>query len=149
MCGYGNAMSFKEVNKNDIASIENFIKNDAYDLYVNALSEKRSDDNESVVDKEKLTDIFGETYFANPSQFQFLGGDIKLIEQLVQYVKNVVDKDGINKGLQVFRHKKKNARKNPLLKEEMKENVTPRTVQMQAEILHDVTEMDSSPHSKH
>lgn len=53
-------------------------------------------------------DIFGDIYHANPNQFQFRPGDIKLIEKLVEHVKKIADGKGINSGLSHFNNKASN-----------------------------------------
>lgn len=88
MCGFANALAFKTINDADIDFVENRIRN------------THVEDGHSI---EYLTNIFGKTFASNPSQFQFLRGERKHITELIKHVKNVVDKDGINRGIHRFK----------------------------------------------
>lgn len=90
--GFGNPLSFKTIDDADIKEIARFIRENA-NQYQNALSSN---------EKKNENDCFGEVFCLNPSKFQFRPGDIKLIKQLVAHVKEIFDRDGVNKGLAYF-----------------------------------------------
>lgn len=48
-------------------------------------------------------DFFGEVFKKNPSRFKFRPGDIKLIKQIVEHVKQIIDGSGNNKGIEYFK----------------------------------------------
>lgn len=62
------------------------------------------------IDDDYMNKTFG-TYAKNPSDFRFKRGDLKLINELVPYVKNIVDEKGPNTGLSRFKFVEKKARK--------------------------------------
>lgn len=90
LTGYGNAISFKHISQKEITGIENFVRKNALQLSTKFANNK---------------DIFGDIHHANPSQFQFRPGDVKLIEELVNHVKMKTDEKGTNSGLSHFKTK--------------------------------------------
>lgn len=84
-CGYDNPLSFKAVDEEDIAYVEEHTKKKAF-------CNKNSNFDSPI-------NIFGKIYASNPKQFQFRMGDIKLIKSLVEHVRKIVDGNGVNKGL--------------------------------------------------
>lgn len=107
MCGFGNALSFKNIREEDINIVEKFIQEETLEI----LSTKLSDTigtNDVVIGDEMLHSYFGEIFASQPNKFHFQRGDILLIEELVEHVKRVVDNDGkINSGLNKFKNKSK------------------------------------------
>lgn len=101
-------MSFKNVNDEDIQYCEQQVKkigiaiegqlNDSADMNC-----ERDDD--------YLVKTFGKNFAASPSQFHFLRGELKLIKEIVNHVKTVVDANGKNTGLQRFQFKENQTRK--------------------------------------
>lgn len=87
--GFGNVLSFKTIDDAEIEEVEKLVRENG----VQFLS--------SNSDKIKK-DFFGDVFSANPSQFKFRPGDIKLIKQLVAHVKKIVDGNGVNKGIAHF-----------------------------------------------
>lgn len=73
------------------------------------------------VDTDHLIDMFGEHFASNPSQFRFRSGDIILIKALVEHVREIVDKNGRNTGLNRFKFACK--RKKPKRKKNQPRNV--------------------------
>lgn len=61
-----------------------------------------------LIDEQTMIDHFGILYANRPEKFRFEDGDKCLINELVSYVANVVDKDGPNAGLSQFKPKKTN-----------------------------------------
>lgn len=107
MCGYGNALSFKDVEDSDIEYVQTFIRNRALSVCSKMFDESLSENNEGLLNSDQMTFIFGTTYAAIPDQFVFHLGDIKTIKKLVEHVKSAVDGDGVNKGLHKFKVPKK------------------------------------------
>lgn len=107
MNGFGNALSFKSITDDDIQYCENEIKKNGESIE-NQLNDSAHMNCE--INKQYLVQTFG-SFSENPSQFHFLRGEISLIKQLVDHVKNIVDENGPNTGLERFKYKNKQARK--------------------------------------
>lgn len=107
MNGYGNALSFKGISDDDIAFCEEETRKigNSIENQMNA-----SSDMDFEIDEQYLVQTFG-TFSDKPGQFRFLRGEISLIKQLVEHVKNIVDVNGTNTGLDRFKYKEKRARK--------------------------------------
>lgn len=88
--GFGNVVSFKSIGHQEMKKIEDFLRKNVL-LLSSKFSNKK--------------DIFGETYYGNPSEFQFRPGDVIFIQTLVDHVKNIIDK----KGLSYFKNKTSDA----------------------------------------
>lgn len=84
-CGFGNPISFKHIDDEQITIVESFIRRKV-----------------SVKTYQQKEDHFGKLYSNNSEQFEFSPGDRILIKGLVDHVKEKVDGDGINKGLHQF-----------------------------------------------
>lgn len=104
--GYGNALSFKSIDREKIKEIESKIQQ-------NGIAIEREFDQsmemECEVHNDNLIEMFGEHYADNPSQFRFRSGDIILIEELVARVKAIVDSDGLSR----FKYDSKRKKQRP------------------------------------
>lgn len=99
--GWGNALSFKNLTDADIKLMEQKVREAGISIE-RELNE--SIEMECEVSQQHMTDIFGK--FANaPTKFQFERGEVSLIKELVNHVKQVVDGNGENSGLQRFKFK--------------------------------------------
>lgn len=87
--GFGNALSFKDVNDDDISNIQNYVRTNSSHIIATNHTLKKAD-------------IFGALYANHPEQFQFSPGDAILIKQLANQVKKAVDGNGPNSGLNHF-----------------------------------------------
>lgn len=101
-CGYGNPISFKNVNENDVSYIELFLQEQGLKY-----ASQNSNDGHLL----NKADIFGEFYAENPDKFQFMPGDRILIREIVDHVKRLVDCDGPLTGLKLFRPTKNKKKK--------------------------------------
>lgn len=110
MCGYANALSFKNIVDTDIASVEKTIREESMLLLSANLSDTCNAE-DVVIDDDQLRDYFGNNYAAKPNEFKFKSGDIILIKELVNHVKHVVDDNGKNSGLHKFKSNKKSIMK--------------------------------------
>lgn len=102
--GLRNAISFKEIDDDDIAFVENSVRK------IGAALQKNLDESihmECEVDQDNLIHTFGQVYASNPTKFCFQRGEKKLITQLVAHVKQIVDANGKNSGLSRFKFKAK------------------------------------------
>lgn len=109
LCGYANALTFKNITNDDIDSVENFIKNDALNYLSSITALNESERSGFVKEDEVLVDnqqYFGKLYASQPQNFRFQSGDRILIKALVERVKDIVDNNGINAGLKKFKNKK-------------------------------------------
>lgn len=137
LCGYANALTFKNITNDDIDSVENFIKNDAlnYLSSITALNESERSgfvkEDEVLVDNQQLIDYFGKLYASQPQNFRFQSGDRILIKALVERVKDIVDKNGINAGLKKFKNKKNIKTKS---KSKKQESTTQSTLDLKIEL---------------
>lgn len=95
-CNFGNALTLKEIDENDILIIENDIRTKMVQWLENHSLLENSD-------SLHLSDIVGSFYSSNPKDFQFLPGDKKMIKQLAKYVGKTVD----NNGFKYFKRKTK------------------------------------------
>lgn len=87
----------------------------ALDEVATTLSESFDENCDALVDEKQMTEIFGQKYAACPEKFQFLPGEIKLLNVLANHVKNLVDGNGENMGLAQFNDKKKKNKKKNLM----------------------------------
>lgn len=90
-CNFGNVLSMQKFDKDDVNKIEKTVK----DHYKDWLNENMVEPN--------LLDYFGPIYEKKPEQFVFTCGDVKMIEQIAEYVKSTVQKKGYAhfKGVQI------------------------------------------------
>lgn len=118
---------FKTINDDDIADAEKLIQTKTLQMLENSLNESvlgehAERDTDVLVDEDTLREYFGDVYYNDTHNFEFLPGDKKLIKLLVEHVQNV-DSKGDNKGLRIYKPKPtKKQNKNVQLH---KENVNP------------------------
>lgn len=100
-------MSFKNINDEDIIYCEQEIQKIgiAIERELNESAEMNCE-----TDTDYLIKTFGKNFAENPSQFQFLRGELKLIKEIVDHVKTIVDGNGTNTGLNRFKYKEKRKR---------------------------------------
>lgn len=105
MNGFGNALSFKDIDDADIEAVEHVVKTQTLNILSKKMSESNDCDCDVLIDNDQLEEYFGEVYKEAPDQFKFLAGDIKTIKRAVEHVKRVVDGNGVNTGLKLFKPK--------------------------------------------
>lgn len=107
MNGFANALTFKDIDDEDIEAVEHFVKTQTFKILSNKIlsSDSTSADCDVLVECEQMINYFGEVYKEAPKHFKFLAGDRKLIKRLVEYVKQAVDGNGVNTGLKLFKPK--------------------------------------------
>lgn len=88
-CGFGNALSFKTIDDEEINKIEKRVRENGAQFLA------------SHPDKN-AKDFFGDVFASNPKKFEFSPGDVKFINQIVAHVKKIVDGNGINQGIAYF-----------------------------------------------
>lgn len=115
MCGYGNPLSFKNVDDDDIDFVEQFIRKKGC-KFVNQI---QNDENDSIAENNDVSedeydpaDVYGEIFAKCPDKFQILRGYRNTIKSIVTHVKSLVDGKGENKGLKQFNQRKQKCRKN-------------------------------------
>lgn len=114
MCGFSNAITFKDIDDEDIDSVEKFVKSDLIQYFTphqQSTPKMKEDDIESCIESELSEDdkqsFFG-VYSSNPSKFVFLRGERKMLSALVDHVKSItagpegskhfqLNEDGIDK----------------------------------------------------
>lgn len=106
--GFGNALSFKSITDDDIAFCEQKVREIGTSIE-NQMNSSRDLDSDFEFDEQYLTQTFG-NFSDKPGQFRFLRGELSLIKQLVEHVKNIVDVNGSNTGLDRFKYKEKRKR---------------------------------------
>lgn len=95
-CGFKEAVTFKTIDQQDIEHIESRMKSKLQ----NHLDESKNQDDFTNIN---YVDFFGEEYINSPGDFTFTRGDQKLIKELVDHVKRVVDQNNeLNSGIQHF-----------------------------------------------
>lgn len=98
MCGYGNALTFQDVDDSDITAVQDFIRNKALGFLANKIDESFPDDareSDLLIEDDLLEEYFGPLFKQKTDEFEFRSGDIKLIKQIKKYVKNKIDKNGM------------------------------------------------------
>lgn len=94
MCGFSNAITFKDIDDEDIDSVEKFVKSDLIQYFTSHQStpKTKEDDIDSCIESELSEDdkqsFFG-VYSSNPSKFVFLRGERKMLNALVDHVKSI------------------------------------------------------------
>lgn len=81
-CNFGNVLSLQKLDDEDISKMEQMAKNQ----YTKWLSHNLSNINHM--------DYFGPIFQNQPEQFTFTCGDIKMIQQIAEYVRQTVQKKG-------------------------------------------------------
>lgn len=111
-------MSLKKINDEGLKKVESFVREHGVERHLRKLSgENYVPDCEADVGDDILTEVFGEFYKSDPSKFCFRDGDKCLIYEIVDQLKRIVDKNGINTGLHKFKmkvRKPRNQRPNPI-----------------------------------
>lgn len=97
MCGFSSAITFKAIDSDDIAYVENFVKNELF-LCDSFVSHVQINDSIAKLSETNKIHFYGK-YTSNPEHFQFSAVEKKMIEFLVAHVKQVVDSGGVNKQL--------------------------------------------------
>lgn len=94
-------MSFKNITDDDIKYCEEEIRKigASIEIQLNDSADMNCEKNE-----QYLVQTFG-IFSENPSQFRFQRGELSLIKQLVEHVKEIVDGNGMNTGLERFKYK--------------------------------------------
>lgn len=108
--GYGNPISFKILTDDDIDFVEKKIKEKG-ENFAKKTRKLNNDGNgkmngDSVYSDDPI-DIFGEAFAMSPEKFEFLRGDRNFIKVIVAHVQKLVDTGGENKGLALFKEKKR------------------------------------------
>lgn len=75
-CGFGNALSFKTIDDEEINKIEKRVRENGAQFLA------------SHPDKN-AKDFFGDVFASNPKKFEFSPGDVKFINQIVAHVKKL------------------------------------------------------------
>lgn len=75
-------MSLRKFDDNDIANIENMVRNELKNWL-----------NTNVAEAD-FTDFFGPIYFANPEEFRFRCGDVKMVKGISDHIKSTVETKG-------------------------------------------------------
>lgn len=94
--GYGTALSFKDLNDEDIQSTENYVRMILPSILESALAEQ----NLEYTLNEKMW-FFG-PFASAPQHFSFPPGELKTLHALVRYVKQTVDEPNECEGLHHF-----------------------------------------------
>lgn len=109
-CGYGNPLSFKSINDDDIDFVEKEIKEKG-ESFAKKTQKVNSEGNDEMIndsmDNNDPVHTFGKIYAKCPDKFQFLRGERNFIKIIVAHVQKLVDHGGENKGLAQFKEKKK------------------------------------------
>lgn len=83
LCGFSNSLSFKSIGPGDIVYVQDFIKNDLLALFANT-------HRPTGLLPSDYVHFFGERYGMQTNVFQFSLGEIKLIEQLVILLNQII-----------------------------------------------------------
>lgn len=110
--GFANAFVFKNITDFHINQIEKYIQEESLNVHAAKLSESLGLGCDVLLDNTEMIDLFGKKYAATPSKFKFQPGEVMLIKELVQYVKEIADRGGANKNLRHF--EKRNRRGRPI-----------------------------------
>lgn len=111
MYGFGNALAFSLVNDADITDVENLIKSRTLTILTANSNDTDGLEQDNSLSKEiQMKEYFGDMYYKDSKNFEFLPGDKKLIKYLVNHIKIVVASKGIKKGLKHFKSTQKSNR---------------------------------------
>lgn len=99
MCGFANHISFKNITDVHIRDVEKFIKEKCLGILQKRMSDSIEGECDILLDEQQMLDHFGMYANIDVGLFEFQAGDIVLIKELVEYVKQLVEE----KGLQHFR----------------------------------------------
>lgn len=143
LANFSNAFTFKNLNDDDIASVERLIQNKMLEmleknLHESVLENQTEHDAEILIEDETLKEYFGDVYYNDPHNFEFLRGDRKFISLLVEHVQKTVDAKGENKGLRNYKPKSPRKQQNP------KSTRTKHKIQANKECVKPADEIDGS-----
>lgn len=83
LCGFSNPISLKDCTDEDISTVAKFMREE----WAPIMQKKCNDKNYN----NQMVDCFGELYWENPTQFDFMHGHKKTIKGLASYVKSIVE----------------------------------------------------------
>lgn len=108
MAGYAHPMAFKAITDDEILKAERFVREKTLSILQKNMNESinEGENCEVLIDDEQLRDYFGDLYAQDTTSFKFEAGDVLLIKELVDYVKQVADRNGKNTGLRHFTNEK-------------------------------------------
>lgn len=109
LCGYGNALTFKDLDDSDIAAVQEFIRNKTLNFISKDLHESIGEHEECdvLLTEDLLEEYFGPLYKNSTDQFEFRSGDIKLIKQIKKFVEKTITE----KGMKAFISKRQPAKR--------------------------------------
>lgn len=119
LSNFSNPFTFKHINDDDIANVERFIRTKTIrmleeNLNESVLGQHKHSAADVLIEDDTLKEYFGDVYYNDAHNFEFLPGDLKLIKSLVDHVQKSVDKKGENKGLANYRPKPSKKLKQPM-----------------------------------
>lgn len=97
MCGFSNALSFKDCSDEDILNVAEFMREEWAPIMKKKCNKKYY--------STQMLNYFGDIYMENPTQFEFRNGDKKTIKGLVSYVQDIVNSSDDN-GFEQFKKNK-------------------------------------------
>lgn len=108
-------LAFKAITDEHIATIERCIRNDLYNYVVKCTIEQMHQEDQSIpideidvlISNDELIKYFGKLHAHDPSKFCFQPGDVVLIREMVNYVKDIAESKLRNQGLKAFKCKQK------------------------------------------
>lgn len=107
MAGYAHPLAFKAITDAEILKAEQFVREKTLSIlqknYHDSINEENCD---VLIDDDQLRDYFGDLYAQDTTSFRFEAGDILLIKELVDHVKQIADGNGKNTGLRHFTNEK-------------------------------------------
>lgn len=149
MAQFGNALTFKHVNDSDINDVEKLIRNKMIDKIERDMNDSVSgagEADELLIDDDMKKEYFGDVYYKEPNDFEFLPGDLKLIKLLVDHVRSNVDTNGINKGLKHYQNRKKsNCKSTHKLSKKRLKHITRISTEIDEHISNNVDVNESEP----
>lgn len=119
LSNFSNPFTFKHINDDDIVNVERFIRTKTIRMLEQNMDESVLGQHENsgadvLIEEVTLKEYFGDVYYNDSHNFEFLPGDLKLIKLLVDHVQKSVDKNGKNKGLRNYIPKSSKNSKQPL-----------------------------------
>lgn len=110
LANFSNPLTFKHINDEDIANVERLVQTKTLQMLEKNTNESilgmhTEREADVLIEDDVLKEYFGDVYYNDPHNFEFLPGDKKLIKLLVGHVQKNVDKTGENKGLRNYKPK--------------------------------------------
>lgn len=105
LCGFCDALSIKNINKEIIDQIEEYIRKDL----VSIIQKLENSESHTVVNH---SDFFGNTQLIEPSSFKFLIGERIQMEEIALFLKSIVAGDNLKYGIEVFTDEKQHKKVN-------------------------------------